>query len=69
MNLYIVLVYLVGSVNAHLTEPMIIDGIESESICASLADKISSTGVMKAQCFLSTSKTASFDRKEPGRKN
>lgn len=69
MNLYVVLVYLVGSVNAHLTEPMIIDGIESEAICATLADKISSTGVMKAQCYLSTSKTLAFDRKEPGRKN
>jgi len=69
MNLYIVLVYLVGSVNAHLTEPMIIDGIESEAICTSLADKISSTGVMRAQCFLSTSKVASGDHKELARKN
>lgn len=69
MNLYVVLVYLVGSVNAHLTEPMVIDGLESEAICTSLADKISSTGVMKAQCFLSTSKTAAIDRKDTTRKN
>jgi hypothetical protein len=69
MNLYVVLVYLVGSVNAHVTEPMVIDGLESETVCASLAEKISSTGVMKAQCFLSASKTASIDRKALARKN
>ncbi|HWU35184.1 MAG TPA: hypothetical protein VN023_08125 [Methylovorus sp.] len=69
MNLYVVLVYLVGSVNAHITEPMVIDGIETETACLSLAEKISSTGVMKAQCFLSSNKTASVERKESARKN